>query len=108
MLLAATLGASACGDPDDDTTCVDPPTFVVDIQPIAARVCVSCHAEGAVRRGAPIDLNFDSLEAIRPVVDRFADAITSGRMPPVDFVPGITGLERAITSEWRACGFVER
>ncbi len=96
-----------CGGDDGDGRCDAPPTFAEDIAPIADAKCITCHAPGAARRGAPLNLNFDTWPAVEPVVETFADAITSGRQPPVGFEPTVTVEERALVSRWRTCGFRE-
>lgn len=106
----ALLAAVGCGDDETVDPCVDAPTFTNDVQPIAAAKCVTCHSDelsGPARNGAPPHLDFGSYDQIEPDRFAFADAITSGRMPP----PGEPGTlpvsreERALVDAWRRCGF---
>ena len=107
-IVCVTAVAAGCGaDGDDAGPCSVPPTFAQDVAPVADAICTSCHAPGADRRGAPPNLNFDSWPSIEPVVAEFADAITSGRMPPIGFMPTVTPEDRATVSLWRQCGFME-
>ena len=96
-----------CGEEAGAGPCQDPPTFARDIAPLSNALCVTCHAPNANRRGAPPNLNFDDWPSVEPVVEEFADSITSGRMPPIGFEPTATAEDRRIVRLWRTCGFRE-
>ena len=106
LILGAMIGLAGCGG-DGNDRCAVPLTYERDIEPIATAKCANCHAPGAERRGAPSELNYHDWPSIEPVVAEFADAITSGLMPPIGFEPTITPEERELVIEWRACGFRE-
>ena len=106
-LLLSILLCAGCGGGEGPDPCADAPTYTNDVAAITAEHCLSCHAsdlQGPARSGAPTDLNWDDYEAIEPDVARFADAITSGRMPPMPNPP-VPAEQRMLVDEWRACGF---
>lgn len=76
--------------------------------------CVRCHSVENVgtieRNGAPMDVNFDTVELIRPLARRidFMAAIGPGRMarlmPPTGEEPRPTDDQRRMLAEWLSCG----
>ena len=108
--MLTTMLASSCGmAPGGPPQCAVPPTFASSIKPITDRVCVRCHDSdkvNAARQGAPPALNFNTYELITDK-SAFADAITSGRQPPVGITPPIeiTADDRMLVSVWRECGY---
>jgi len=112
--LALGLGAliAACGTevPGPLPQCVTSPTYAKDIKALSDRACVRCHDQDKVnmaRQGAPLGLDFNTFELIADK-SKFADAITSGREPPMNTMPAIeiTAEERALVSNWRICGYL--
>jgi hypothetical protein len=109
--LALVLSLIGCGNDPQGDFCSDAPTFTNHIRPtIVEEKCIQCHSEtklGAARNGAPDDLNFDSYESTEPHLAAFADAIASGREPPMGLDPPLitTGDERSLVAKWRMCGF---
>ena len=104
LLAVAALG---CGG-DGPGPCVGAPTYTNDVRPIVEARCLACHAAGLAgdaRHGAPEGLDFDSLESTEPHLEAFADALTSGRMPPTNGPALTTAEERQLVSRWRACDF---
>jgi hypothetical protein len=105
------LLALACGKDPPPDFCSDSPTFTNDIRPtIVEEKCIGCHSElltGSARNGAPDDYNFDTYDSTQPVLTEFADAISSGREPPMGLDPPLatTAAERDQVSKWRMCGF---
>jgi hypothetical protein len=108
---ALALAALGCGTDPNVDFCSDAPTFTNQIRPtIVEEKCIQCHSEGlvgAARNGAPPDFNFDTYESTEPVLREFADAISSGREPPMGLDPPLatTPAERDLVSKWRMCGF---
>ncbi|MCB9646322.1 MAG: hypothetical protein H6730_06945 [Deltaproteobacteria bacterium] len=107
--LALALALAACGGEPADP-CESGPTFTNTVKEISDAKCLSCHskdAEGANRAGAPVGMDFDDYASIQPILSDFADALTSGRMPPMG-APGISGTtpaERTLVNDWRVCGY---
>ena len=105
------LLALACGQDLPADFCTDAPTFTNEIRPtIVEEKCIQCHSEGlqgAARNGAPAELNFDTFDSTEPYLAQFADAISSGREPPMGLDPPLvtTAEERDLVSKWRMCGF---
>ena len=105
------LLALACGKGPPADFCSDAPTFTNQIRPtIVEEKCIQCHSaalEGTARNGAPVDLDFDTYESTEPYLAQFADAISSGREPPMGLDPPLitTAEERDLVSRWRTCGF---
>ena len=105
------LLASACGQAPPGDFCSDAPTFTNDIRPtIIEEKCIQCHTaslEGSARNGAPAGLDFDTFDSTEPHLSSFADAISSGREPPMGLEPPLvtTAAERDLVSKWRMCGF---
>lgn len=73
--------------------------------------CLRCHSRvltGSGRRGAPVGMDFDTLEQVRTHsfdIDAVAAAGALGvntQMPPD--TPGPTAVERERLGEWLACG----
>ena len=73
--------------------------------------CLRCHSapvQGAARKGAPSDHNFDLADEIRGLadhIDQYAGsgpAATNTTMPPGEAKPSLE--ERRKLSEWLACG----
>lgn len=105
---------SACGtEPLPPDECADAPSFAKNILPgVVTRTCLSCHSAskvGADRHLAPEDLNYDSFASLTSTAVRsaFADAITSGRMPPPTLTPPVTTTaeEKTLVDRWRYCGY---
>jgi len=106
--------------PDDayasHTLCPDGSTLTYETfgQNFFETYCILCHSEenaGAIERnGAPEDVNFNSIELVRPLARRidFMAGIGPGRegrvMPPRpdDLRPG--DEERRMLAEWLSCG----
>lgn len=100
------LFAACGGDPPD--SCADAPTYTNDVAMIAEARCLGCHSAaftGDRRSGAPPGFDFDDFDLVQPNVAAFADAITSGRMPPPTTGVVTSMEERTIVRAWRACGF---
>ncbi|MCK6545503.1 hypothetical protein L6R52_06505 [Myxococcota bacterium] len=98
---------TACGG-DAPDPCADAPTYTNDVAPITEARCLGCHSAaftGDRRSGAPAGYDFDDLARIQPNLAAFADAITSGRMPPPSTGVVTTQEERQIVRAWRACDF---
>jgi uncharacterized membrane protein len=102
--------AAACGGGEPPDPCAESPTFTNAVGEISRGKCLSCHSKevmGAARAGAPEGMDFDDYATLQPAVGPFADAITSGRMPPT----GPSGLgattpeERRLVDKWRSCGY---
>lgn len=109
-LVALLLGG--CGSGGGPDICADAPTFTNDIRPIAQQKCVQCHSQtlvGDARNGAPAGLDFDTYETTQPNIQAFADAISSGREPPMGLDPPVatSAAERDTVSRWRLCSFPE-
>lgn len=111
-LLLPLVLIAACGGDEGPDPCADAPTYTNDITAIVADHCIGCHdvdLAGAARSGAPAGKNFNTFDDIEPHLMDFADAITSGRMPPMD-APGVTPVtaaDRQTVSEWRRCGYAK-
>ena len=109
MRWAWILFAWGCGGETEPPTCPDPPTYIRDVRPITQRLCLPCHDSALPvdrRNGAPVGLDFDDFARIQPNAAAFADAMTSGRMPPQG--QGVaTPAERSTVSQWRSCGYTE-
>ncbi len=109
--IAVLLAVLGCGGGANVDFCTDAPTFSRDIRPtIVEEKCIQCHSSslvGSARAGAPADLNFDTFESTQASLEVFADAISSGREPPMGLNPPIltTAEERDRVSKWRMCGF---
>lgn len=111
----ATLSVlSACGtEPLPPDECAEAPSFAKNLLPgVVTRTCLSCHSEdkvGADRHLAPADLNYDRFASLTSTAIRsaFADAITSGRMPPTTLSPPVftTADEKTLVDRWRFCGY---
>lgn len=104
-----TMGSEGCGGDSSARPCRDAPTYANDVRPLTEASCLGCHSEqlsGIARRGAPETLNYDSFELIEPHRQAFANAFTSGIMPPPDSGLTVNSLERDIVSSWRRCGFL--
>ena len=102
--------AAACGGEAGPDPCDDGPSYTNQVAPIVAEKCVTCHSRdlaGSARSGAPDGLDFDDFPTLQPVVASVADAITSGRMPPVGVGGAVatTAEERRIVDRWRSCGY---
>ncbi len=106
VLILSVAGALACGESDGVDPCQQAPTFSRDVLPISLAKCATCHAPGVDRQGAPLDLNFHDWPSVEPVVEEFADALTSRRQPPLGSDP-VTDEELELVSRWRRCGFRE-
>lgn len=99
-----------CGDAEPPDPCLESPTYTNQILPIVADHCLACHDEnrqGVARNGAPMEVNFNSFAGVEPVIARFADNITSGRMPPPEAlnVPPLNTDQRRLVDAWRRCGY---
>jgi hypothetical protein len=100
-----------CGDGTQVDFCTDAPTFTNQIRPtLVEEKCIQCHSEGLLgpaRNGAPNELNFDTYDSTEPHLAAFADAISSGREPPMGLDPPLitTAAERELVAKWRMCGF---
>lgn len=112
--LALLVALSACGtEPLPPDECAEAPGFAKNVLPgVVTRTCLSCHSVnnvGADRHLAPEDLNYDSFASFTSTAVRsaFADAITSGRMPPTTLSPPVTTTaeERTLVDRWRYCGY---
>jgi uncharacterized membrane protein len=73
--------------------------------------CLRCHSRvltGAARRGAPVGMDFDTLERVRSYAFDIDNAAAAGpggantQMPPD--TPKPTAAERQRLGEWLACG----
>lgn len=107
-LAPAVLVAWSCGSGADP--CRNAPRYRVHVQPIVQEKCVGCHSSaraGDARNGAPAGVDFDSYEAVKSRQVELADAITSGRQPPVSEPAERrpTAEERDTVNAWRACRF---
>ena len=91
VLVAASL--AGCGDKNDPLTSVPDgggigsgdPTYVQDIKPVMDQSCVLCHdsnKSGALRNGAPVQVNFDTYEQVIANLERASIRIQAGTMPP--------------------------
>lgn len=74
--------------------------------PFLLNYCTGCHHTGVpadLRQGAPLEINFDTLDDVRGHADRiwFRAADQNATMPPLG-APGED--ERALLGEWLACG----
>ncbi len=95
--------------PDDSTL-----TYETFGESFFGSYCIVCHSEENVgstaRNGAPEDVNFDTVELVRPLARRidFMAAIGPGRearlMPPRPDDPRPSDDERRMLAEWLACG----
>ncbi len=99
-----------CGGAEAPDPCLDAPTYTNQIVPIVQDHCLACHDEGlqgVARNGAPMNVNFNDYASIEPNISRFADNITSGRMPPpeAENVPPINSDQRRTVDAWRRCGY---
>ncbi|WP_224361460.1 c-type cytochrome [Hyalangium versicolor] len=74
--------------------------------------CLSCHsasATGVARQGAPLAVNFDTLDEVRTQIERIdthaaaGPGATNTEMPPANR-PQPTQQERATLGQWLACG----
>jgi uncharacterized membrane protein len=68
--------------------------------------CTGCHGAGlpeGMRQGAPVGIDFDTIEAVRAWDDRIwaRAGDQNDTMPPVGGPPD---EERALLGEWLACG----
>lgn len=103
----------ACSGQEGPDFCADSPTFTNDIRPtIIEAKCIQCHSEtlmGVARNGAPDGMNFDTYASTEPNIQDFANAISSGREPPMGLNPPLvtSAAERDTVSRWRMCGFPE-
>ena len=100
---------NACGDEPTAEPCRNPPTYTHDVRALTETTCLACHSDqlyGAARRGAPEALNYDSFEQIAPHRQAFANAFTSGTMPPPDSGLTVSPAARNIVASWRRCGFL--
>jgi hypothetical protein len=75
-------------------------------EPFLLDWCAGCHSAALpprMRQNAPLDVNFDTLADVR----RFADRITAraaGATPTMPPAGGPSAEERALLTEWIACG----
>ena len=105
------LAACSGGDPPD--ICDEGPRYDPDVKAIVAARCIQCHSSnsvGVMRDGAPVGVDFDDFATLQPNIEAFAEALTSGVMPPRDSPtapPATSAAERTQISEWRRCGFRE-
>ena len=107
ILSASTL--AGCGGGSTADPCRDAPTYTRNVQPLIETACLGCHSQrlsGEARKGAPEPLNYDTFELIEPDIIAFANAFTSGAMPPADSGITVSRDERSIVSSWRRCGFL--
>lgn len=101
--------ASQTACPDDSTL-----TYETFGQNFFETYCVLCHStenDGAIERnGAPEDVNFNSVELVRPLARRidFMAVIGPGRearlMPPRPDDLRPSDDERRMLGEWLSCG----
>lgn len=128
IVVALALASCGPGTPDTDggvipddafathTLCPDDSTLTYETfgQPFFETYCLLCHStenEGAIERnGAPDDVNFNSIELVRPLARRidFMAAIGPGRearlMPPRPDDLRPSDDERRMLAEWLSCG----
>jgi uncharacterized membrane protein len=125
LLVVSSLGGCPTPNPGDTGVVPDdayashtlcPPTSTLSYetfgQSFFESYCLRCHSVENVgmvaRNGAPEDVNFDSVEMVRPLARRidFMAVIGPGRtarlMPPSD--PRPSDDERRMLGEWLSCG----
>jgi len=114
--LVGALALAGCGGLGDPTGATCPTgstlTYASFGQAFMTTHCTRCHsAEAADRDGAPGGVNFDTVEEIRTRksdIDRAAGSgpdATNTWMPETNAShPAPTDAERAMLSEWLACG----
>ena len=114
LFLCAVLGACVMEtEPEEEPNLEElscPPDSVLSYEsfgaPFMATWCTTCHSSAlpeAERAGAPLGVDFDSLEAIRARADRVwaRAAGHNNTMPPV---AGPSEDDRLLLGEWLACG----
>jgi uncharacterized membrane protein len=111
-LLACALSFSlaACGDDGGDGNVSDCTTSTLTYANFGSAYmtsyCLGCHSTNASnRQGAPISVNFDTLEQVQNQASRVdARSGAGSSMPPVSFSSIPSGSERTMLSEWIDCG----
>jgi uncharacterized membrane protein len=103
LLLA--LVVAACGDNDPGTAC-DRSALNYDTfgEPYVADWCRGCHSADlspAMRQGAPVAVNFDTLDDVRAQLQMVEYVTSNELMPPAG---GPTDDERALMMQWLTCG----
>jgi hypothetical protein len=107
-LLAALAGGAACSDGDNDTTdggpCPTELTWSNFGDPFLTTWCTGCHSSTLpddFRGGAPLGVNFDTLEGVRTWSENIANRTygSAGGMPPAGEADDLDLLE-----EWITCG----
>lgn len=112
-----TVLLSGCGGSEQQATATTCPpsgttlTYQSFGQPFFDSYCLRCHSSaltGAARNGAPVDVNFNTVEEIRTHAEEIHEhAGASGdevndEMPPSGDSPSVE--ERRQLSEWLFCG----
>jgi hypothetical protein len=87
----------------------DPMVFATHVEPLVTRYCGGCHGT-TPSFGAPVSLlDFPSLVATRPdgtrLVDRMAQRLADGSMPPVG-MPRLPDPDANAIASWASCGAV--
>jgi uncharacterized membrane protein len=98
----------ACGGPADaEGPCSPYVTWATVGEPYVRTWCASCHAadlHGPDRAGAPLGVDFDTLDDVRSRADRVSQRVTDDTMPP-STAPDAT--ERTRFLDWMRCGLPE-
>ncbi|MEO1232065.1 MAG: hypothetical protein AAFZ18_24510 [Myxococcota bacterium] len=106
-LLALTLLWGCGEDAAEGPVCPSDVNYATLRATVLEPFCLECHSssrQGALRQGAPAELDFDVYD--RELASRLANAVTSGAMPPPTR-PRPSAEDRALVSTWRQCGFPE-
>lgn len=119
LCLASCGGGSGGGDDEEPTSGAECPpnsslTYQTFGQAFMNTYCTGCHSSeqpASARRGAPSDHNLDTIEGIRAVspghIDQTSaagEARVNAAMPPANYDPKPSEVERRKLGEWLACG----
>jgi hypothetical protein len=110
LLAALALALAGCGGTSKRMDqCAGAPTFATVVFPnVVMPKCLPCHSMtvmGTNRMGAPVGLDFDTYDLVKPNIEMFADAITSGLEPPMSSGITTTKADRSAVITWRMCNF---
>jgi mono/diheme cytochrome c family protein len=108
VIPALLLGLAACGDPEDTSLaalCDDAPVVTWNNfgDGFLTENCRACHSVNAYdRHDAPDDLNFDTLDDVRPQVPVML-AHTTGTAPDMPPEGGVAEDDRYLFEVWLKC-----
>ena len=96
---------AGCTNGDRSTTCAEPQlTYDTFGEPFMVDWCRGCHSAQltmTMRQGAPVSINFDTLQEIRAQSLMISMSVSRATMPPEG---GPSSGDRQLLVEWLGCG----